>query len=69
MIEVFLHFLQEAREGLRNVTKINQDLTPEERRNMAMSDPEIQDILKDPAMRMILEQMQENPAAASEYVL
>lgn len=44
----------------------NQSLTPEERRAKAMSDPEIQDILRDPAMRMILEQMQESPEAVGE---
>ena len=41
-------------------------LNPEERRKQAMEDPEIQQILNDPAMRMILEQMQENPQAANE---
>lgn len=46
----------------------NQNLSSEEKRSQAMSDPEVQEILRDPAMRMILEQMQENPAAASEYV-
>ena len=44
----------------------NANLTPEERRKQAMEDPEVQNILKDPAMRMILEQMQENPQAAQE---
>ena len=44
----------------------DRDMSPEERRQRAMNDPEIQDILKDPAMRMILEQMQENPQAASK---
>jgi len=41
-------------------------LSPEERRKQAMDDPEIQEILRDPAMRMILEQMQENPKAVNE---
>ena len=31
---------------------------PEEVRKRAMADPEVQAILRDPAMRMILEQMQ-----------
>lgn len=43
------------------------NLNPEERMKQAMENPEIQDILRDPAMRMILEQMQENPSAAREY--
>lgn len=45
------------------------NLNPEERMKQAMENPEIQDILRDPAMRMILEQMQENPSAAREYVV
>ena len=44
------------------------NLNPEERMKQAMENPEIQEILRDPAMRMILEQMQENPSAAREYV-
>ena len=32
-------------------------------RKRAMNDPEVQKILNDPAMRMILEQMQNDPAA------
>lgn len=34
-----------------------------------MADPEIQSILSDPAMRIILEQMQSDPKALQEYVL
>ena len=33
-----------------------------------MSDPEIQSILQDPAMQVILEQMNKDSAAAHEYV-
>lgn len=33
-----------------------------------MQDPEIQQILSDPAMQLILQQMQENPGALREYV-
>ena len=39
---------------------------PEEARKRAMNNPEVQQILKDPAMRMILEQMQNDPKALSE---
>jgi len=59
---------QEAKTGLYNCMQQKQKLTPEEKRNMAMSDPEVQEILRDPAMRMILEQMQENPNAASDHL-
>jgi len=41
---------------------------PEEVRKRAMMDPEIQAILKDPAMRMILEQMQNDPRALQEHL-
>ena len=33
-----------------------------------MNNPEIQEILKDPAMQVILEQMQKDPTAAQEWV-
>jgi len=39
---------------------------PEEIRKKAMSDPEVQAILGDPAMRLILEQMQSDPRALQE---
>lgn len=39
---------------------------PEEVRKRAMADPEVQTILRDPAMRMILEQMQNDPKALQE---
>ena len=39
---------------------------PEQIKERAMSDPEIQSILRDPAMRIILEQMQNDPSALHE---
>lgn len=39
---------------------------PAEVRARAMSDPEVQEILRDPAMRLILEQMQSDPKAVQE---
>jgi len=41
---------------------------PEEVRKRAMSDPEVQQILKDPAMRIILEQMQSDPRALQDHL-
>ena len=38
----------------------------EERARAAMSDPEVQQIMGDPAMRLILEQMQSDPKALRE---
>lgn len=37
-------------------------------RKRAMADPEVQDILGDPAMRCILEQMQQDPHALHEHL-
>ena len=41
---------------------------PEEVRKRAMNDPEVQQIMSDPAMRMILEQMQSDPQAVQVMV-
>jgi len=59
---------QEARQGIYDCQFTKSTLNPEERRKQAMEDPEVQSILADPAMRMILEQMQENPHAAQEHM-
>ena len=53
----------DAQEGLK---KCYSSDDPETRRKMAMQDPEVQRIMSDPAMQMILQQMQENPAAIQE---
>lgn len=57
--------LQEAVEGYRKCVSANSH-NPEEVRKQAMSDPEVQQILGDPAMRLILEQMQNDPKALHE---
>jgi len=41
---------------------------PEEVRRNAMNNPEVQAIMADPAMRMILEQMQTDPQAVQEHL-
>lgn len=41
---------------------------PEEVRQNAMNNPEVQQIMGDPAMRMILEQMQTDPKAVQEHM-
>ncbi len=55
----------DAREGLKKCYAADD---PETRRKMAMQNPEIQQIMSDPAMQMILQQMQDNPAAIKELV-
>lgn len=57
----------EAIEGYRNCA-ISSNSDPEEVRKRAMNDPEVQKILNDPAMRMILEQMQNDPQAIQEHL-
>ena len=56
---------QEALEGYRkSVMAENND--PEAVKKRAMSDPEVQQILQDPAMQMILQQMTKDPNAVRE---
>lgn len=55
----------EALEGYRQCS-MAVHTNPQETRQRAMGDPEIQEILRDPAMRMILEQMQSDPKAVQE---
>lgn len=55
----------EALEGYR-ACMMETNANPEEIRKQAMADPEVQAILRDPAMRMILEQMQSDPRALQE---
>lgn len=58
---------QEAIDGYRQCTvRSNED--PEEVRKRAANDPEIQEILGDPSMRMILEQMQNDPQALRDHL-
>lgn len=54
---------QDARTGLQKC--MAQD-DPEARRKAALQDPEVQAILGDPAMQMVLQQMQKNPEALRE---
>ena len=58
---------QEAQDGyIRCHRQATND--PEEARKRAMTDPEIQGILADPAMRLILQQMQSDPKAVQEHL-
>lgn len=58
---------QEAMDGYRKCMQVLNS-NPEEVRKKAMADPEIQKILGDPAMRLILEQMQSDPKAIQEHL-
>lgn len=57
----------EALDGYRTCTVACHN-NPQEVWKNAMGDPEIQQILKDPAMRLILEQMQSDPNAVKEHL-
>ncbi|XP_028398572.1 stress-induced-phosphoprotein 1-like [Dendronephthya gigantea] len=61
---------KEAQEGLQRcyVSSTTPSSDPEEVKKRAMADPEVQEILSDPAMRMILEQMTENPGAIQDHL-
>lgn len=50
------------------VPAANPNMSDEERAKAAMQDPEVQEILADPAMRVILSQMQSDPKAAAEHL-
>lgn len=56
----------EAREGLVQCMQTAPD--EEAARQRAANDPEIQQILSDPAMRMILNQMGDDPSALQEHL-
>lgn len=58
---------QEAIDGYRKCT-MDSMANPDEVRKRAMNDPEVQRILGDPAMRMILEQMQSDPKAVQDHL-
>lgn len=58
---------QEAIDGYRQCA-LENDSNPEEVRKRAMQDPEVQEILRDPAMRLILEQMQTEPRAVQDHL-
>merc|ERR1711892_40993 len=61
---------KEASEGINRtmMAKYASRNAPEAVKQRAMNDPEVAQIMGDPTMRMILEQMQQNPSAAAEHM-
>lgn len=58
---------QEAVDGYRKSVMADSS-DPEEIRKRAMQNPEVQQILADPAMQLILQQMQKDPRALQEHL-
>lgn len=58
---------QEAIDAYRNCL-VQENKDPESIRRKAMQDPEVQQIITDPAMQMILQQMQKDPQALREHL-
>ncbi|XP_071388496.1 stress-induced-phosphoprotein 1 [Centroberyx affinis] len=61
---------KEATEGIQRcvMSQAVRNDSPEDVKRRAMADPEVQQIMSDPAMRMILEQMQKDPQALSDHL-
>ena len=60
----WLFWYQEALDGYKKCVMAQND--PEAVKTRAMQDPEVQKILTDPAMQLILQQMQKDPKALQE---
>jgi len=59
---------QEALDGLRQAASDSYSNKPEDIKKKALEDPEIRQILADPAMTCILEQMSQDPKAVREHL-
>ena len=63
--DVLYLLFQEAIDGYRKAM-LAENSDPDAVRKRAMADPEVQQILQDPAMNMILQQMTKDPDAVRE---
>lgn len=67
VLNILIFEMQEAIDGYRKAAMMDSS-NPEEIRKRAMQNPEVQEILADPAMQLILQQMQKDPKALQEWV-
>ena len=58
----------EAHDGYMKAMRAEATEDPEVLRKRALQDPEVQAIIADPAMQIILQQMQKDPRAVREYL-
>ena len=59
---------QQAMMAMYGLGKEDENVTQEERAAQAMRDPKVQEILSDPGMRMVLDQMSKDPSAARNFM-
>lgn len=71
MLQLLFVSLKEQAEGWSVIQFMTGDASEEElaqRRARAMADPEIQNIMTDPVMRQVLQDLQENPRTAQKHM-
>lgn len=66
-LDIELHN-QEALAGIKKCNQAISSMNPDQAAEDALRDPEVQQILSDPSMRLVLETMKNDPASVSRYL-